>query len=484
MAETIAIPIWLAVLVFALAAWAALDRLLMPSVRWVLRRRLNRLINDINTRLEIEIPSFRLTKREVLIDRLMYDPEVQALAEERAAQRNVPREAVMADVRRYAREIVPAFNAYVYFRVGYWLAKRVANLLYEVRLGYTDDEGFAAIDPKSTVVFVMNHRSNMDYVLVGFLAAERAALSYAVGEWARVWPLRSLIRSMGAYFVRRHSKSPLYRRVLERYVQMATEAGVCQAVYPEGGLTKDGRLRPPKYGLIDYMVRGFDAEAERDLVFIPVGINYDRVLEDRSLLLALERKGDQKEQKKGMGAALATSMGFAARNLGQMARGRWRRFGYACVNFGTPVSMRAYVRAEGFDFRELGREQRAVRVEALVRGLMATVGEVIPVLPVSLVAATLLAHPDRRFSDLELKAATQRMIERLQAAGAHVYMPPPDQDDPVTAGLDMLRLRHLVAEEDGLYAAREGDLPILAYYANAIAHFLEPAPDASQRAAS
>src|ERR1700680_2591545 len=66
---------------------------------------------------------------------------------------------------------------------------------------------------------------------------------------------------------------------------MATAAGVTQAVYPEGGLTRDGRLRPPKLGLLGYMLRTFDPAGERDLVFIPVVINYDRTLEDRTLLL-------------------------------------------------------------------------------------------------------------------------------------------------------------------------------------------------------
>ena len=80
-----------------------------------------------------------------------------------------------------------AFNAYLYFRVGYWLAKSTARFLFRVRLGFTDRPTLAAIKPKSTVVFVMNHRSNLDYVLVAFLAAERVALSYAVGEWARTW---------------------------------------------------------------------------------------------------------------------------------------------------------------------------------------------------------------------------------------------------------------------------------------------------------
>src|SRR5688572_29512246 len=126
----------------------------------------------------------------------------------------------MEKIERYAREIVPAFNAYVYFRVCYWISRSASRLLYRVRLGYTDEAGLAGINPKSTVVFLMNHRSNMDYILISFLAAERTALSYAVGEWARIWPLQTLIRAMGAYFVRRNSSNALYRKVLERYVHM------------------------------------------------------------------------------------------------------------------------------------------------------------------------------------------------------------------------------------------------------------------------
>ena len=78
----------------------------------------------------------------------------------------------------------------------------------------------------------MNHRSNMDNILVSFLAAERVALSYAVGEWARIWPLQWLIRAIGAYFVRRDAGDPVYAMVLQRHVQLATEGGVPQAMYP------------------------------------------------------------------------------------------------------------------------------------------------------------------------------------------------------------------------------------------------------------
>ncbi len=340
MASTVSVPLWLFIILALLAAWAAGVLLLAPGMRWFFRRRINAVIQELNTRLRIELPSFKLTRREVLIDRLFHDPRIQAAAEAHAKDTGEPLVDVRRRIDRYAREIVPSFNAYLYFRIGYWLAKSVARLLYRVRLGYADEAGLANVDPKSTVVFVMNHRSNMDYVLVAFLAAEQVALSYAVGEWARVWPLQALIRSMGAFFVRRNSGDPLYRVVLSRYVSMATEAGVPQALFPEGGLTVDGALRQPRFGLLDYMVKSFRPDAERDLVFIPVGLNYDRVLEDRSQLLKL---GEQR-RRRGVLGAVSTTLTFAGRNVWQMLTGRWHRFGYACVNFGSPLSMADTVR--------------------------------------------------------------------------------------------------------------------------------------------
>lgn len=90
---------------------------------------------------------------------------------------------------------------------------------------------------------------------------------------------------MGAYFVRRGSGDELYRKVLARCVHMAINGSIIQVIFPERGLSRDGRLRPPKLGSVDYMVRSFNATGERDVVFVLVGINYDRILEDRTLLV-------------------------------------------------------------------------------------------------------------------------------------------------------------------------------------------------------
>jgi glycerol-3-phosphate O-acyltransferase len=465
----VSVPLWLAVLGGLLAAWAAFDKLLLPALRWFMAGRTNVVLEEVSTRLRISVRPFQRTRRQVLIHRLLGDPKVQAAVEQYAAEKKIPVQVVLETVERYAREIVPAFNAYLYFRIGNWIGRKVSQGLYRVRLGFVDTEALRNVPENATVVFVMNHRSNMDYILAGYLAADQAALSYAVGEWARIWPLAALIRSMGAYFVRRNSKDELYRRVLERYIAMATQAGVPQAVFPEGGLTRDGLMREPRLGVVDYMLRGFWLDGARDLVFVPLGLNYDRVLEDRTLLLS----ADPDARKPNRFWAAWNTLGFAANNLRLMLRSDWHRFGYACVNFGAPVFMKEYCALRGLDFQKLAGEERKRAISELGTHLMRRVGSIVPVVPVPLIATIFLADESRKISELELKSSVEQLIERLEAAGAHVYIPRKDLDYAVSVGLRMLTLRRLVEEKDGLYAPRAAELPVLRYYANSISHLLK-----------
>ncbi|MEP5376759.1 MAG: 1-acyl-sn-glycerol-3-phosphate acyltransferase, partial [Hyphomicrobiales bacterium] len=223
-----------------------------------------------------------------MIQRLIYDAQVIEAAGAWAKAKGVPENVGFETARRYAREIVPRFSATAYFGFAIRLARLIAQSFYKVRTSSADEDALSGIDPDATVIFVMNHRSNMDYVLVTYLAAERSALSYAVGEWARIWPLTSLIKAMGAYFIRRKNSNDLYRTVLERYVQLATKGGVTQAVFPEGKLSLTGHTAPAKLGILNYIIKDFDPQASGDVVFVPVSLNYDRVLEDRFLLEATQ----------------------------------------------------------------------------------------------------------------------------------------------------------------------------------------------------
>lgn len=467
MGGTVELPLWVAVLGTAFAVVALIDRVVGPSVRWFFRKRFYRAIDEINERLQLKIQPFKLTKRPVLIERLAYDVEVLAAVEVRMAESGEPRGVVMARVERYAREIVPSFSAITYFAVGARVARLIAQSLYRVRLGAFDEAALARVDREATVVFVINHRSNADYLLVTYLAATRSALSYAVGEWARIWPLSRIIRSMGAYFIRRRSHDALYRRVLARYVRMATDAGVTQAIFPEGGLSRDGRLAPPKLGLLSYIVTGFDP-AGRDVVFVPVGLNYDRVLEDRVLIGSREADGTPR-----FPVSIRTTAAFVARLLWRRFTGRYYRFGYAVVSVGEPLSLKAFL-ARAPDANP-GTNPGGNTVAELGAELSARIGRVIPVLPVSLVASV-FAATGAPLSMIEVKAAAAALLERLHAAGAHAHIPRASFDYAVEVGMRMLTLRGIVTETGGVYAAAPEETALLRFYANSIAHLLPEEP--------
>ncbi len=468
MTGQITISIWIFLLLVIIAIIDVLDRILIPSTRWFLRRRINRVLDEIGTRLDIEIRPFQLTKRQVLIDRLVYDPKVLDAIKEFAKEQDMPLEVVQSKAITYAREIVPSFNAYLYFRIGYWIAKKVARILYRVRVGLVKEQHYASIDPESTVVFVMNHRSNMDYVLVAFLAAERTTLSYAVGEWAKIWPLHTLIRAMGAFFVRRYSGNALYRRVLERYIHMATREGVCQAVFLEGGLSRDGRLQKPKLGLIDYMLRQFDLTVDRDIVFIPVGINYDRTVEDRSLIRAL----DPTSEKRSWWFVFRTTAGFIWRSLLLMVLSRWRRYGYACVNFGDPLSIKAYCRDRNLNFSMLERPERFQEVQKLSQELMQGIANVVPILPVSLVSTVFLEDMVTEMDILEIEARSNRLIKKLKEKGAPILESSHStRAHAIADAVDFMLLRRMISRNGDRFKVIPEEKTLLAYYANAIGHW-------------
>ena len=469
MNSSVLLPFWLFITLCVFAGLWFLQHFLLPLIRWFFRRRANNLIDEVNNSLALRLPSFKLTRREVLIDRLVHHDRVMELVDELTIERDTPRAVLLKEVNKYAREIVPAFNAIIYFKTAYWVAKRLVHALYRVRLGFADDKALAEMPDDSSVVFVMNHRSNMDYILATYLAAERTALSYAVGEWARVWPLQQLIRSMGGYFVRRDSGDPLYRRVLEAYVQMAADGGVPQAIFPEGKLSRDGLLQPPKLGLLGYLVRGFNPNTRRDIVFIPVGINYDRVFEDRSLL-----RYAKKLARRNFGYTLGKTLIFMGKNLWQALLGKRYRYGYACVNFGEPVSLKKWIAERHDNKKDLPLMQD---VSELAEVLMRRIGNITPVLPVALVATVFANSPDVKISELALKSEVFKLLRALEKSGHRAYIPRSDRDYAVTVGVRMLTLRHILDDDNGMYTVNKNELSLLEYYANSIKHLVDSLVD-------
>jgi glycerol-3-phosphate O-acyltransferase len=460
MTATVELPLWLVIVVLALATVAALDRIIGPGLRWFLRRRMERAVEELNKRLDRPIQPFKLMRRQDQVIRLVHDSQVMEAVDAYAREQGVPHNVAFAKAQNYAREIVPGFSTATYFGFAIRVARQLSRAFYEVRLGSGDAVRLAEIDPRAAVVFVMNHRSNMDYVLVTWLAAERSALSYAVGEWARVWPLKALIRATGAYFIRRRYSNPLYRAVLARYVQMSVQEGTTQAMFPEGGLSLSGAVGPARLGLLTYIVRDFDLARGRDVVFVPVALNYDRVLEDRVLVRAGQ------EGVRRFKVQIGTALGFLIRRAWQKARGRMQSFGYAAVCYGQPLSLRDYL-----------TQAPDASTPHLAEELMRRIRAAVPVLPVPLVAAAVIRAGEgpRRAA---VMAEAERMVAGLVARGANLHLPGGSVERAVAEGLAGLTLRGILAEAGGRLGPAPGQEAVLGYYAaSALQRLAEPEPD-------
>ncbi len=447
MFRTVEMPVWLLALILLFAAVTFASHFLFPSVRWFFRRRMERVVARLNERLERPIQPFKLARRHDMIQRLIYDPKVAEAIADHARTEGVPEDVAFQEARSYAREIVPSFSASAYFGVAIRLARWLARALYRVHLDDSNEAALRAIDSEATIIFVMNHRSNLDYVLVTYLVAERSALSYAVGEWARVWPLSRLIRAMGAFFIRRRSRNTLYRRVLARYVQMATAGGVTQAIFPEGGLSLDGTVGPAKLGLLSYIVAGFDPVHSRDVVFVPVALNYDRVLEDRVLV---EAAGQERPRFR---ASAPVAIRFALRYAWRRLRGTAVRFGHAGVGYGEPLSLRAFM-----------AESRGEAITGIGEALRDRVRAAIPVLPVPLVAWLVrdAGGPVRR----------EALVQAVESHLARLPLPAMPAQEVVEQGVAGLLTRRILQEGPEGIDADPAQRDLIDYYANSVAHLL------------
>lgn len=475
-----------------------------PIVR-ALRRRLREGALEFTRRHQVRLDSARFIDRIWLREQLLLDAEIERALVARAEELGLPSAVLRPRVEQYVDEIVPAFSLTAYYRVAAVLARALSTFAYEVVFDRTEVDRAVARLPRGAVpVYVINHRSNADFVVLTFALLRHVALSYAVGEWARVWPLDSLFRAFGGYFVRRGEKDPLYHKVLERYVQRILAKGGVTGFFIEGGLTRDGGLRPPKAGLLDYMIGLRRDQPGRELAFIPVGINYDRVLEDRHLLGEAQGRKARPTLPDMARSGLKLLMRLpvlVGANLVKVALRSHRKLGYAAISVGPPVLL-SQLGPPGLE--QLPDEARRPQVKALAEALLTAVGRQVPATPVPILAAALLADPDR--AEAAVLARVRALLARLRDRGAPVAQglafpriseavsTIPGVDDEVAhlgeaetivqlAG-HALRRRGLLRHEAGVFQLAPGAEGLLGWYARSIAHHLDDtgrAPSAAQK---
>jgi glycerol-3-phosphate O-acyltransferase len=447
----------------------------LATIAWI-RRYLDRAAARTVRRFGARVDRFKLTRRRWIVDNLLADATIAEAVKEYARANGVSEDVAWARVREYLREIVPYFNILAYYRVGYAISHVLLGFLYKVTVEFERADPFARLPKDSIVIYVMNHRSNADYVLVAYVLAGDVSISYAVGEWARAFPLEYVFKTFGSYFIRRRYREPLYHTVLERYVQLITRNGVTQGIFPEGGLTRDGKLRPAKIGLLDYALGvARDPELRRRMFIVPMAVNYDRVLEDRTLLreLATQSGGERASRL----TQLREVTRFVVWNAARLVTRRLKRYGRAAVTIGSPVSVDRWLsdrEREGTDVFAFSRSDRLAVIQRFCDGLMERIGNIVPVTPVALACAAIQSLPGEFLSRDAILARMAEMRDVLLELNARVIRADRDIAETFDRAYVMLELRHVLLREGGGYLVRPYGRPLVSYYANSVAHLLGP----------
>ncbi|MEP7384409.1 MAG: 1-acyl-sn-glycerol-3-phosphate acyltransferase [Gemmatimonadota bacterium] len=449
---------------------------LLLAVRWWGRATLDRAGRKAVLRFRSRIDRFKLTKKATIIEALLADPVIAEAVRAFANEQGVAEEAAWLRARRYLDEIIPFFSILAYYRLGYTVSRVVLNFFYKVSVDSERADPFRGLPRDSIVMYLINHRSNADYVLVAYALAGDVSISYAVGEWARAFPLEHIFKSFGSYFIRRRYREALYHVVLEQYVRLITRNGVTQGIFPEGGLTRDGTLRPAKIGLLDYALGVARDPALRQRMYVmPVAINYDRVLEDRTLLRELAtREGRPRVSRLTQFGEVMRYVGW---NAMRVVTRRWQRYGRAAVMVGSPISVAEWLDSlekSGVELFAAPRPARLGYVQEFCDVVMERIGALVPVTPVSLACAALQTFSAVYVARDQLLARMQELREVLPEVNARVLHVDRDIDVIFERAYRMLRMRKIVARQGAGYVILSRGRPLVSYYANAIAHLLGP----------
>ena len=403
---------------------------------------------------------------EILRDRLLRD-ELSRLAgrsgRSAAAVERYARMCLREVAARYSPAVLDGANT---------VAKAAFSRLYEGIA--VDEEGLkraADAARRAPLVFCPTHRSHVDYILISHVLFERGMTPPLVAAGANLsfWPMGPIFRRGGAFFIRRTFKGDeVYGAAVAAYIRKLARDGYTQEFYPEGGRTRTGRILRPKYGLMAMEVDAWIAGARDDLHFVPVAIDYEKLMEVGAY--AKELAGGEKQKE-------------SARALLKVPGVLVRRWGRVHVQVDEPISLAAFAASRGFSGPGAGEEERRHLVQALAHRIAFGMGRVQTVTAGALVAAALLSHRRRGLSAHELGARVDllrnlaivhgaRFSEGTRDAPAYPLVP-----GPVARALAGFAEDELVevreAAETTVYLVAPEGRPRLSFYKNNVVHHFQ-----------
>jgi glycerol-3-phosphate O-acyltransferase len=405
-----------------------------------------------------------ISHRRNLVKGLVHDPLVrQAIAEE-AERLNIPLAKAEAQALRYGNEIASDYT-YTAIRFLEVVLSWFWNKIYDgVKVNHI--EGVQEIAHGNEIIYVPCHRSHIDYLLLSYLLFRNGLTTphIAAGINLNMPVIGALLRRGGAFFMRRTFKgNPLYTAVFNEYLHTLFTKGFPVEYFVEGGRSRTGRMLQPKTGMLAITLRSFLRSSRTPIVFVPVYIGYERVLEGRTYLGELRGASKKKE-----------SIFDIFKVIGALKQ----RFGQVAVNFGEPIKLADFLEQQqpGWRQQELGPQFKPDWLNATTHRLGEKVArhlnEAAAVNPVNLVALALLSTSRLALDERALARVLDLYLTLLRQVPYSPHTTLPEGDG--MALIAHVKAMDLLAEQaDALgkiYYLDEQNAVLMTYYRNNVLH--------------
>ncbi len=372
-------------------------------------------------------------------------------------------ETVKRDAARYLHEIAATHSTYVID-----LVANLIRLLYRQGYGalHYDRAGLAQIyslAQRHPVVFLPSHKSNLDHLVLQYALYENGhpPNHTAGGINMNFFGVGPLMRRSGVFFIRRTFKAnEPYKFVLRQYIDYLIEKRFPLEWYIEGGRSRSGKLLPPRFGILAYVVDAFRRGKSEDVFLIPVSIAYDQISDVGDY--ATEQRGGAKERE---------NFGWFLRVVRRLRR----RYGNIHIRFGIPVSLAEQLGPPNPE-AEPNPDEDSLALQKLAFEVSVRINRATPLTPTSLVTLALLGVPDRALTVDEAVVALHNLVEYaerrpLPTSGGFDLT----SREGVRGALDVLVQSGVVSRFDGgiapVYSIGPEQHLAAAYYRNTIIHF-------------
>ncbi len=331
-----------------------------------------------------------LKTRVELKENILTNDRLQSFIAAHSKQEEIPVKQVQKKANDYLEEIASNYSLN-WIKVFDYSLRFILKALFEGMI--IDEKGLARVkkmSQKGPLILIPCHKSHLDYLIISYIFYHNnmPCPQIVAGKNLSFWPLGTIFRGGGAFFIRRSFKGkPLYKKVLSEYVYRILQEGYNIEVFVEGGRSRTGKLLMPKMGFISIIVDAFKNRACDDLIFTPISIGYDRVLEESAYISEIE--GGKKEDE----------------NLMQVIRARKtlrKRYGKVYVDFHEPLSFKKYLDDSKIDLDAITKSQERELHETIGFRFLNAINKVSVVTPYGIVASAILNCSKKRFTKVQL----------------------------------------------------------------------------------